>query len=139
MKKGQKLKSQKGIAGINIAVGIIVLFMFVSFVAVIFYNTNSSSKEIELKSKATNLAVTGIEEMKAKGYEAIKDLRKGAIYEEKDIEEGFHRIIQISDYADEDEENRVAGIVKKVNVQIQYMFKGQKEQVELSTMLTKEN
>ena len=139
MKKNQKLREQKGIAGINIAVAIIILFMFVSLVAVVFYNTNSSSKEIELRSKATNLALTGIEEMKAKGFSAIRKSRRNDIYEEKEIEEGFYRKIQVSDYADEDEENRVAGIVKKVTVQIKYMFKGQEQQVELSTMLTKEN
>ena len=58
------MKSEKGYTGVDIVISVIVLFIFVSIIATLSYSFNSSAKEIELKSKATEIAITQIETMK---------------------------------------------------------------------------
>jgi len=132
-----KIKSQKGYTGIDIAISVVVLFIFVSIIATLSYNFNSSAKQIELEAKATQIAVNEIEKMKNIDFEEIKDISgKYADMEEIEIEEGFYKNIIIQDYADI-ENNKIPGLVKKVTVQIKYMFKTKEQVVELSTVLSK--
>ena len=132
-----KIKSQKGYTGIDIAISVVVLFIFVSIIATLSYNFNSSAKQIELEAKATQIAVNEIEKMKNIDFEEIKDISgKYADMEEIEIEEGFYKNIIIQDYADI-ENNKIPGLVKKVTVQIKYMFKTEEQVVELSTVLSK--
>lgn len=144
------MKSEKGYTGIDIAVSIVVLFIFVSIIATLSYNMNSSSKEIELKSEATSLAIEAIEEMKIIDFEEIEnrsvangnsqyfptDTTKQA--EEITGKQGFFKRIIIEDYADIDS-SKISGIVKKITVQIQYKFKGKEQTVELSIIVSKES
>lgn len=143
-----KLKSEKGYTGIDIAISVIVLFIFISIIAVLSYNVNSSGKEIELKSEATTIAVTEIEKIKNElTFEEIEnrsikngnsELEATAEIQKNGRGTGFYKTVIVEDYADNASVNRVAGLVKKVIVKIQYMHKGQEQTVELSTVLSKE-
>ena len=124
-------KSERGYTGIDIATSIVILFIFVSLIATLSYNFSSTSKQIELRAEATALAVSEIEQMKNKRLEDI-DYR-----ETIEIQEGFFRTITVLDYHDIDE-TKLAGLVKKVTVQIQYKFHQEIETVELSTIISKE-
>lgn len=135
------MKSEKGYTGVDIAIAIVVLFTLVSVIAMLAYNFNSSTKEIELKAKATELAVTEIEKMKNISFSEVENLRNQAEYiaqEEIPDNEGFFRSVVVEDYADSNPD-KIAGLVKKVTVQIKYKFKAQEQVVELSTVLAKEN
>lgn len=55
-----------------------------------------------------------------------------------EVQQGYYRTIIVEDYHDIDS-TKEPDIVKKITVQIQYMFKGKKENVELSTIVAKEN
>ncbi len=132
-----KMKSEKGYAGVDIAISILVLFLFVSLIATLSYQANSSSKEIELKSKATQIAVTEIELLKNKTWNDITT--EDITYRETtEIEEGYFRTIQVQDYHELDDTKNI-DIVKKITVQIEYRFKGKTETVKLSTMIAKES
>lgn len=141
MKISKKIKSEKGITGINIAVSIVILFIFVTLIAIMLYNITSSTKEIELQSKAMVYAVEEIEYLKTEGFNNLpeENTDEEEILDEEGKGTSFYKKILIEDYADKDEENLVPGIVKKVTVQIKYIFKGQEKSEELSTVLTKEN
>ena len=52
-------------------------------------------------------------------------------------QKGFYKTIKVEDYADIDAE-KTRGLVKRVTVQIQYMFKAKEQKIELNTILTKE-
>ena len=138
-------KSEKGFTGIDIAIAVVVLFLFVSLIAFLSYGINSLTKEIELKSTATEIAVEEIENLKSQwDFEDIanRSIANGnSEYikaEEITNPKGFYRTITIEDYADK-AEGKTPGLVKKVTVKIQYMFKGNEEGVELSTIFSKEN
>ena len=140
------MKSEKGFTGVDIAISVVVLFIFVSLIISLIYGINSSSKEVELKSEATALAVEEIENIKTKKIETLEseldnqEIKYGASEQEAEtqqIKDGFYRRIIIQDYNDLDK-SKVPDIVKKVTVQILYRFKAQEQKVELSTVLSKE-
>ncbi len=133
------MKSEKGYTGIDISISVVVIFIFVSLIATLSYKFNSSSKETELKAEATAIAVEEIENMKNKTLEDIEAEEEDASYNNTiEIKEGFYRTITVQDYHDIDE-TKVSGLVKKVSIQIQYMFKGKEQTIELSTIISKES
>ena len=139
-----KIKSEKGFTGIDIAISVIVLFIFVSLIAMLVYNFNSTSREVELKSEATYLAIDEIENINNDGVAAIETLslnNGGNPYKEEETSEtGFYKKVIIKDYTDiEGNEDKIPNLVKQATVQISYMFKGKTQIVELSTILTKDN
>lgn len=142
-----KIKDEKGYTGIDIAISVVVLFIFVSVIAVLIYNFNSSSKEAELKSTATYLAIDEIEKIKNQGFEKYDTLNIDSTQDEDGnpltnqitTENGFYKDIVVKDYTDFDgNSNKIPNLVKQVTVKIRYMFKGEEQSVELSTVLTKE-
>ena len=141
-----KLRNNKGFTGIDIAVSVVIIFIFISIVSMLVYRVNSKSREIELRGNATYLAINEIEQLKNNGYNlyGTRSQKNGdsIVCENEEIpgEEGFYRTIEIIDYTDlEGNEDKIPNIVKKVTVKISYMFNAKEQTVELSTVITKEN
>lgn len=143
-----KFYSEKGYTGVDIAISVIVIFIFVSLISFLIYRFNSSAKEVELKSEATSIAVEEIEKVKQDGFEKYDGMNKdtkedknGNSLENQKVEnkEGFFKTIIVQDYADLDNSEKIPNLVKKVTVKISYMFQAKEQSVELSTILSKEN
>ena len=142
-----KIKSERGFTGIDIAISVIVLFIFVSLIAMLVYNSNSSTKEVELKSEATYLAIDEIEKIKNAGFDKYDTLNSRSTVDEDGNQlrnqptgtEGFYKTIIIEDYAELNPEDTtiIPNLVKKITVQISYRFKAENQVVELSTILSK--
>jgi hypothetical protein len=132
-------KSEKGFTGIQAAITIVILFIFISIISILSYYYNSTAKEIELKSKATTIAINEIEGLKNKTVEDLEKQKEEIECEEEEIEgqEGFYKTIIIQDYHDIDS-SKIEGIIVKVTVQIEYMFNAKKQTVELNTIISKE-
>ena len=103
-----------------------------------FYNFNISGKEVERRSEAVNIAVSEIEQIKINGFSQL--INDDISCEKKAVEgkNGYYKTITVEDYADTDT-TKQKDVVKKVNVKITYKFKNQEQNVELSTILSKEN
>lgn len=135
-----KLKSEKGFTGIDIAISIVVLFIFVSLIASLIYNYNVSSKEATRKSTALELAINEIESIKTKKFDDINnDPSINNVTNEATAQKGFYKTIIVEDYAEIVTGEKERDIVKKVTVKISYMSNGKEEKVELSTIVTKES
>lgn len=139
-----KIKSEKGIVGADIAISVIVIFIFVSIISILIYNINSLSASVERMSEATYIAINEIEQLKIDGYDKYKDsmqnINGGIVVDNEMVQEGYYKTITVIDYTDmEGNEDKVSGLVKKATVKISYMYKGEEESVELSTVLSKEN
>ena len=142
-----KIKSERGFTGIDIAISVIVLFIFVSLIAMLVYNSNSSTREAELKSEATYLAIDEIEKIKNAGFDKYDTLNSRSTVDEDGNQlrnqptgtEGFYKTIIIEDYAELNPEDTtiIPNLVKKITVQISYRFKAENQVVELSTILSK--
>ena len=141
-----KFYSEKGYTGIDIAISIVVITIFISLIAVIISRFNSSADEIKYKEEATAIAIEEIEKIKKEGFETYKDRsianENSEVSKNIEIEgkEGFHKTILVEDYTDiERNSEKISGLVKKVKVKISYMFQGKEQSVEVSTIISKEN
>ena len=142
-----KIKYEKGVSGIEVAIVVVLLFIFVSVIASLIYRINSKSNEIELKSEATSIAVDEIELIKNTDFSEFEELNKtsttdkngNSLVNQPTSKEGFYKTIIVKDYTDiEGNEDKISDLVKKVTVKISYMFKSKEQSVELSTLLLKE-
>ncbi len=138
------LRNEKGFTGIDISVSVIIIFIFVSIIAILVYQINSTSKEIQLRSEATYLAINEIENIKNQGFEAYKDRSisggNSIVTQDEEVQEGYFKTTTIIDYTDiQGNEEKTKDIVKKATVKISYMYKAKEQTVELSTVLSKES
>lgn len=142
-----KIKNEKGVSGIEVAIVVVLIFIFVSVIASLIYRINSKSNEIELKSEATSIAVDEIELIKNTDFSEFEELNKtsttdkngNSLVNQPTSKEGFYKTIIVKDYTDiEGNEDKISDLVKKVTVKISYMFKSKEQSVELSTLLLKE-
>ena len=138
-------RSEKGFTWIDIAVSVVIIFIFISIIAMLSYRINSTSKEIQLKSDAIYVAINEIENAKSKGLEEFKGRSvadgNSVVVENVETEkQGYYKTITVLDYTDLDgNADKTKDIVKKVTVKITYMYKAKEQSVELSTLLTKES
>ena len=138
-------RSEKGFTGIDIAVSVVIIFIFISIIAMLSYRINSTSKEIQLKSDAIYVAINEIENAKSKGLEEFKGRSvadgNSVVVENVETEkQGYYKTITVLDYTDLDgNADKTKDIVKKVTVKITYIYKAKEQSVELSTLLTKES
>ena len=129
-----RYRDEKGITGIDMTVAILVITIFISLIATIFYNLNLNSKKIERRAIATEYAIQTIETIKKQGYKYINMEENGTIGNftgniDKDGT-SFYQLAEIKDYADIMTENGQTGkqknLVKQVTV------------TELSAIITKD-
>ena len=137
-----KIRSEKGFTGIDIAVSVIILFIFVTIIAMLIYRVNSTSREIGLKSDATYIAINEIEQVKNNGIDSYLGKRNNSVVGTENQEvsgtEGFYKTTTVEDYADINSSATV-DVVKRVTVKISYMFQAKVQTVELSTIVSKES
>lgn len=132
------LREQKGFAGSDIIISVIILFIFVSLISTMFYNFNISGKEVERRSEAVNIAVSEIEQIKINGFSQLINNDISCEKEEVDGKDGYYKTITVEDYSETDT-TKQKDVVKRVKVKITYKFKNQEQNVELSTILSKES
>lgn len=140
------IRSQKGFTGIDIAISVIVITIFASLIAVLIYRLNSSISELEKKSEAIYIAIDEIEKIKAKGFEVYEEMDKNTTKDDtgKDLKnqetdkEGYSKTISILDYTDiAGNEAKQKNKVKEITVTVKYIFQGEEQALELSTILAK--
>ena len=149
------IRNQKGVTGIDIIIALISLSMFIVTITVMITKYNSQVLEMKLKSQALEYAITEIEDIKSKGYidtyndlglaDNIADVELEGEYilenEEitKDGEKtAFYKTIAIKDYKLENS-GATKNLVKEITMQISYMYKAEKQLVELSTVVSNNN
>lgn len=139
----KRLKSEKGSAGIDISVSVIMIFIFVSIVSSLVYQINSKTKEIETQTDAINLAINEASKIKAEGIEQYKGktVANGNSEVVKDEEvsghQGFYKTVTVEDYTDlNNKSSKKSDIVKRVKVKISYVYKTKEESVELPVLVS---
>ncbi len=132
------LREQKGFAGSDIIISVIILFIFVSLISTMFYNFNVSGKELERRSEAVNIAVSQIEQIKINGFSQLINNDISCEKVAVDGKDGYYKTITVEDYSETDT-TKQKDVVKRVKVKITYKFKNQEQNVELSTILSKES
>lgn len=149
------MKNQKGYTGVDIAISVVVITIFIALIGTLVFNFNSNSNEIEYRSKALDYAINEIERLKALDInnqeiiDAETATRNGTTSENEILDEnnkgtGYYEKIEVVDakdiMSDSDLGGRVgvSGLVKKVTVTVSYQFRNQLKSVELSTIVAKD-
>ena len=149
------MKNQKGYTGVDIAISVVVITIFIALIGTLVFNFNSNSNEIEYRSKALDYAINEIERLKALDInnqeiiDAETATRNGTAVENEIIDEndkgtGYYEKIEVVDAkdimsdSDLNGRERIEGLVKKVTVTVSYKFRNQTKSVELSTIISKD-
>ncbi len=135
-------KREDGYTGVDIAISIVVLFIFVSLIAMLSYHLNSSAQQIERKAEAVEIAVMEVEKLKNKTFQEIQLLETTQEQNPKPEEivgkKGFYKTVTMEDYH-KINSTKDSDLVKKITVTIQYRGKQGTEEVKLSTIVSKES
>lgn len=139
------MKNQKGYTGVDIAISVVVITIFIALIGTLVFNFNSNSNEIEYRSKALDYAINEIERLKSLDINAVESAAETEI-EENNKGTGYYKKIDVVDASSEDiisesdlgDRARVSGLVKKATVTISYKYRNQTKSVELSTIISKE-
>ena len=141
------IKKENGYTGIDIAISIIVITMFIAMIANLIANINLNTQNADRKSIAASYAVQEIEKIKAKGYVDTYD-SKGITGEETLSEEdiyinseftGYHKKTTIKDYVFiVNDNNKKKDIVKEITVEISYKVANEEKNIQISTYIAKE-
>ena len=134
------LKNSKGVTGIDIAISVLILILFVSLITGLFYNTSVTTKKINRKAEATNLAINTIERMKLEDFSNLKNTKIGDDEGKKEISEsnistlvdldvpkGYKVEIAVEDYDD-------GSAVKIIKAYVTYMENNQNQEIKIETL-----
>ncbi len=142
------IKQEKGFTGIDIAISIVIITIFIAVIGNLIVNINLNSKNTERESIATSYAVKEIEKIKALGY--IEDYENKGIEKEDKLEDadiddingkfsGFHKTITIRDYVlIKNDNTKEPNLLKELKVEISYKIANKEQKIEISTYVTKE-
>lgn len=149
------MKNQKGYTGVDIAISVVVITIFIALIGTLVFNFNSNSNEIEYRSKALDYAINEIERIKTLDINDQDIINseiatsngtavENEIIDENDKGTGYYKKIDVVDakdiMSDSDLNGRegIEGLVKKVTVTVSYKFRNQTKSVELSTIISKD-
>lgn len=129
-----KLKDNKGVTGIDIAVAVVILILFVSLITGLFYNLSTSTKRIDRKVVATNIAVDTIEKMKLVEFNKLTETERKNI-ENSDIDilssvsvpKGYTVEYAIDNYNDQN-------VVKIISAFVKYKDNSIEDEVKIETL-----
>ena len=141
------IKDEKGLTGVDIAISLIIITIFIAMIANLIATTNLTSQDAQRKSIATSYAIQEIETIKAKGYVSdydSKGITSEEILNEEDIYNnseftGYHKKISIKDYVlIVNDTTKQKDVVKEITVEISYKLGNKEKNVKISTYIAKE-
>ena len=142
-----KFKKNNGFTGVDISIAIIILFIFISIIATLSYEFNLSSRKLQTKGEAIEIAIKEIEKIKRNGFQEVEDLNSKSEKDKNgkqlknqlvDGKEGYYKTILVQDYNEISTRTDIKeNLVKKVSVIITYQYRGVEQSVELSTIVSK--
>lgn len=140
------VKEEKGLTGVDIAISIVVMTIFIAMIANLIANITLNTQDIKRKSTATSYAVQEIEKIKAQGY--IDDYNSKGIDSEDVLKDediysnsefsGYHKKVTIKDYVlVTNNKNKKQDIVKEITVEISYKLGGKDKKVTITTYVAR--
>ena len=140
------VKEEKGLTGVDIAISIVVMTIFIAMIANLIANINLNTQDIKRKSTATSYAIQEIEKVKAQGY--IDDYNSKGIDSEDVLKDediysnsefsGYHKKVTIKDYVlVKNNKNKKQDIVKEITVEISYKLGGKDKKVTITTYVAR--
>lgn len=136
MDKIGKIKSNKGISGIDIVISIAVIVLFVGLIGGLFYKIGYTSTSIRLNALAVDYAVKIAEKTDRLTYEEVNNSLNDNLKEEFEILDSYNATISVEKYSDIDTSKK--DILKTVTIKVEYDFMNQKEEFVIKKLKIKE-
>ena len=150
-----KIKNNKGITGVDVTIAVVILTIFVSLIANMFYNVSQIGNAVNRKSEATYVAVQVIEAVKQVDYDdlptgetedttviTLEELNTLLSEENKIVlKNGYSVDINVENYKKikgEKEGEELEDILKRVTVTVKYNEKAKAQTVELITVVIRQ-
>ena len=163
-----KYKNNKGVTGVDLSVSLIIVVLFVGIISALVYNFGTTSKNINRKSIATNIATQKIENLKRDFINNTNDA-EGTIAEYAQINESTGNIVffdaitdvnktpyrvatkitKFANYTESsyiqnlspEDKNRILqeNLIKIVEVTVYYNIGNSEENVQIKTAITRED
>lgn len=140
------VKEEKGLTGVDIAISIVVMTIFIAMIANLIANITLNTQDIKRKSTATSYATQEIEKIKAQGYtddynskgiDSEDVLKDEDIYSNSEFS-GYHKKVTIKDYVlVKNNKNKKQDIVKEITVEISYKLGGKDKKVTITTYVAR--
>ncbi len=144
----KSIKDEKGLTGVDIAISLVIVTMFVAIIANLIANINLDTEKMDRKSKALAYAVQEIETRRAIGYiekyNGMGTSKEGETLKEEDIYNnseftGYHKVVSIKDdILVENSGTKTADTTKQITVEVFYKLGNKEESIKISTYISKE-
>lgn len=144
----KSIKDEKGLTGVDIAISLVIVTMFVAIIANLIANINLDTEKMDRKSKALAYAVQEIETRRATGYiekyNGMGTSKEGETLKEEDIYNnseftGYHKVVYIKDdILVENSGTKTADTTKQITVEVFYKLGNKEESIKISTYISKE-
>ena len=144
----KSIKDEKGLTGVDIAISLVIVTMFVAIIANLIANINLDTEKMDRKSKALAYAVQEIETRRAPGYiekyNGMGTSKEGETLKEEDIYNnseftGYHKVVSIKDdILVENSGTKTADTTKQITVEVFYKLGNKEESIKISTYISKE-
>ncbi len=144
----KSIKDEKGLTGVDIAISLVIVTMFVAIIANLIANINLDTEKMDRKSKALAYAVQEIETRRATGYiekyNGMGTSKEGETLKEEDIYNnseftGYHKVVSIKDdILVENSGTKTADTTKQITVEVFYKLGNKVESIKISTYISKE-
>ena len=144
--KVQNAKNNKGFTTADIVVAIVVIMIFVSLIATLFYNFYLTTTAKNRNAMATNYIVDVIEEIKAMNYDEVqKDTQDSnsinnliqQLEATKQIPKGYIITGEVQKYNETEGNTDKKDLVKILTIRVEYSLGKKTEKIEISTLLIK--
>ena len=97
-----KIKQNKGITGVDLAISICVIVIFVGLISSLFYNIYSHSTAVRLNALAVDYAIKIAEETDILNYEDVDNNLNDTLRSKFDIPDAYNTSISVEKYSDID-------------------------------------
>ena len=144
----KSIQDEKGLTGVDIAISLVIVTMFVAIIANLIANINLDTEKMDRKSKALAYAVQEIETRRATGYiekyNGMGTSKEGETLKEEDIYNnseftGYHKVVSIKDdILVENSGTKTVDTTKQITVEVFYKLGNNEESIKISTYISKE-
>lgn len=125
-----KIKSEKGMTGVDLSIAIIIIILFISLISTLIYNYSKNSKELSRKSVATSIIIDVLEYAKSTEYQNLtqENIDNYCLAKAQD---GYKLTATLEELTDID--------AKKVIVIVKYMVNKEEKSLEIYTTVKNSN
>ena len=127
-----KVKQNKGITGIDMAISICVIVIFVGLISGLFYNIYSHSTAVRINALAVDYAIKIAEERDRMQYEEVNNDINYELRNKFQIPDAYNTEVSVENY------NKKEDVIKIVTIKVNYEFMNHDEEYVIKKLKVKE-